>query len=131
VGKASLKVDGTGDEDFDRYEVPLEAVSEAREAFQRHKGGIKAWEQQLGQMRVQEQREREDAEEWRTSFRRARERLSRAEDAKHRLEQDSASGRNVRRQLADAEEELKLANQQLSELDRYAAAKNVPKEWRQ
>ncbi|WP_224244142.1 S1C family serine protease [Hyalangium gracile] len=131
VGKAWLKVDGAGDEEFDRYELPLQAVTTARGVWNRNKRGIKAWEQTLWQARVENDRSREDAEQWRASFRRARERLSRAEEAKRRLEEDAAAGRYVRQKLSEAEAELKLANQQLAELERYASDKRVPEEWRQ
>jgi serine protease Do len=134
VGKAWVKLEqppGPESEGLDRYEVPGEAISAARAAWARHKGGIQAWEQQLGRRRKEEERSREDAGEWRTSFRRARERISRGEEEKRRLEQEVASGRPLRQRLSEVEAELRLANAQLAELERYAAQKNVPQEWRQ
>ena len=76
TGKGWLKLDGAGDEEFDRYEVPLEAVAAGQEAWNRHKGQIEAFQQHLWRQRVADERSREDAEQWRASFRRARERLS-------------------------------------------------------
>lgn len=133
VGQALLKVDPgqrQETESLDQYEVPLEAVTAAREAWKRQKGSIRAWEQQLWQRRVQEERSREEAEEWKGSFRRARERLSRWEEERRRLQEEQAAGKPVRQRLAEVEAELKLATSQLEELERYAAQKQVPPEWR-
>ncbi len=132
VGRAWLKMDGAGNEEFDRYEVPLQAVTAAREAWNRRKSALEVRERQVQEQRAQqEERSRENAGQWRTAFLQMRERVSRAEEAKRRLQEKWTAGQDVRQELAEAEAELKLANQRLEELERYASANSVPREWRQ
>ncbi|MBN1210465.1 MAG: trypsin-like peptidase domain-containing protein [Myxococcaceae bacterium] len=130
TGSAWLKVGQGGGEELDRVQVSLRDVQAAREEFQRNKVGIQSWEKFLGQQRLNEETRRQDAEEWRSNFRRARERIARLEEEKRRLEQEEAAGRRVSKRRKEVEEELKLANAQLAELDRYATQKRVPEELR-
>nr|WP_244982252.1 S1C family serine protease [Corallococcus exercitus] len=130
VGTAWLKSGQGSGENQERIEVSLKDVREARETWSRNPTGIQRWERERFKQRLAGTRSREEEERWRSSFVKARARVTRFEEERARLRKDESSGKPVAKRQQEVEEELKLASQQLAELERYAAEKNVPPEWR-
>ncbi|WP_408891371.1 trypsin-like peptidase domain-containing protein [Myxococcus faecalis] len=130
TGTASLKAGQGSGENLERIEVSLKDVRDARDTWNRNPTGIQRWERERFKQRLVGTQSREEEERWRTSFGKARARVARFEEERTRLRQDEASGKPVARRQQEVEAELKLASQQLSELERYATEKNVPAEWR-
>ncbi|WP_164018952.1 S1C family serine protease [Pyxidicoccus trucidator] len=129
AGNASLKLEPAGEE-TERFDVPLKDVHAARDEYKRNKGGIQLWQQALWKKRVEEDRSRQEADEWRSKFVQARARISRLEEEKRRLLEAEAGGTASKRRW-EVEVELKLATGQLADLERYASEKKVPQAWRQ
>ncbi|NTX12216.1 serine protease [Myxococcus sp. CA051A] len=130
VGTAWLKSGQGSGENEERIEVSLKDVREARETWTRNPAGIQRWERERFKQRLAGNRTREEEERWRTSFGKARARVARFEEERARLRKDESSGKPVAKRQLEVEAELKLASQQLAELERYAVEKNVPPEWR-
>ncbi|MDY7228541.1 S1C family serine protease [Hyalangium rubrum] len=129
-GPAWVRVE-QGAEEMDRLPVAAEDLAAAQQAWKQKKGYIQAWDKYLQKRGVEEERARQDSEEWRANFRRARERVTRLEEDKRRWQQELDEGKDSRRQLVETELALKQAQEQLAELERYASQKGVPRQWRQ
>lgn len=130
TGSAWLKV-GQGGENPDRVEVPLQEVQAARDIWNRNPAGIKRWEQNRWRQRQENARTREDAERWRSSFSKARARLARFEAERDQLKVEAASGKQVSQRQREVDAEVKLASEQLADLERHATQQRVPQAWRQ
>jgi serine protease Do len=129
TGNASLKLE-PADPQAEHFEVPLKDVHAAREEFRRNPHGVKLWQQTLWLKRAEDDRARQQSEEWRTKFAQARARVTRLEDEKRQLLADENGGAGSKRRWA-VEVELKLAKGQLEELERHATEKRVPQAWRE
>ncbi|QSQ13350.1 S1C family serine protease [Myxococcus landrumensis] len=130
AGTAWLKV-GQGGENPERVEVSLQDVQAARDIWNRNPAGIKRWEQNRWRQRQENMRTREEAERWRSSFSKARARLARFEAERDQLKLEAASGKQVSKRQREVDSEVKLASEQLADLEKHATQQNVPSEWRQ
>ncbi|QSQ23290.1 serine protease [Pyxidicoccus parkwayensis] len=130
TGNASLKMEGAG-EDAERFDVPMKDFHASLEEWKRNKGGIQMWQQSLWQRREAADRSRQESDEWRSNFGRARARIAALEEEKRKLLEEEAAGGTATKRRWEVEVELKLAQGQLADLERYAAEKNVPASWRQ
>ncbi|MCP3141533.1 S1C family serine protease [Pyxidicoccus xibeiensis] len=129
TGSAYLKV-AQGSGEAERFEVPLSEVRAAQALGQRNRGGIQQWQQVLWKQRVEEERSRQDTDDWRSRFKLARARIATLEEEKRGLLEAEAAGKSAGKRRWEVEVELKLAHNQLAELEQYATQKKVPQEWR-
>ncbi|MCY1020153.1 S1C family serine protease [Pyxidicoccus sp. MSG2] len=130
AGNASLKLEGAGAQ-AERFDVPMKDFHASREDWKRNKGGIQIWQQSLWQRREEADRSRQEADEWRNNFSRARSRIATLEEEKRKLLAAEAAGGPSTKRRWEVEVELKLAQGQLADLERYATEKRVPAAWRQ
>lgn len=128
TGPAWVKL-AQGAEERNRLEVPPEELAAARQTWKRMGRHVKAWERYVQARGAEEKQAQEEGEQWRVNFRRARERIARLEEDKRRWLQEIAAGNDSQRQLVETEAALRLAQDQLTELERYASQKGVARQF--